>query len=86
MAIDIERVVAAAADSYLGRDDGDGGGGGSSRRDGRRGNGRRRRRLAGVGSLAVGVGLGLAGRAAYRRVSDIDLEQAAGALAERLQR
>lgn len=72
MAVDIERVVAAAVDSYLGRESDSG-----PRR-------RRRGRLRGAGTLALGVGLGLAAQAAYRRAREIDLESAASALEQRL--
>lgn len=75
MAIDIERVAAAAVDSFL-----HGG-------DGERGDGPHRRgRLRTVGAVAAGVGLGVAARAAYRRVRAVDLEGAASALEERLER
>ncbi len=73
MAIDIERVVAAAADSYLGGERGT---------DDRGGRGRGR--LRGAGALALGVGIGLAAQAAYRRAREVDLETAASALEQRL--
>jgi hypothetical protein len=79
MAVDIERVIGAAVDSYL-RGEDRGSEGDSHGRRGERG------RLGGVGGLAIGVGLGLAARAAYRRARSIDLESAAGALEQRLKR
>jgi hypothetical protein len=79
MAVDIERVVGAAVDSFLRGEDR-----GSEGDSHGRGGGRRR--LGGVGALAVGVGLGVAARAAYRRVRSIDLESAASTLEQRLKR
>lgn len=76
MAVDIERVVTSAIDSFLQGQDGD-----RTRR--RRGG---RRRLGTARAIAVGVGLGLGARAAYERVRTIDLESAASALEERLKR
>jgi hypothetical protein len=76
MAVDIERVVAAAVDSFLHGDEDEG-------RAANRGR-RRGGRLRGMGTLAVGVGLGLAAQAAIRRARDIDLETAASAVEKRL--
>ncbi|HYI79617.1 MAG TPA: hypothetical protein VEW67_02005 [Thermoleophilaceae bacterium] len=78
MAVDIERVVTAAVDSFL--QDGEDG----ARRAGRGRGGRGR--LGTASAVAIGVGLGLAGQAAYRRVRAIDLENAASALEDRLKR
>jgi hypothetical protein len=79
MAVDVERLIGTAVDSFLHGEDG-GGKGNSSRRHETKG------RLGATAGLAVGVGLGLAARAAFRRLRDIDLEQAAGSLEERLKR
>jgi hypothetical protein len=76
MAVDIERVVTAAVDSFVQGQDDD--------RTGRRRGGRRRRGRA--RAFAVGVGLGIAARVAYERVRTIDLESAASAIEERLER
>lgn len=81
MAIDIERVVAATVDSFLHGDEEkpaqDSGGGGE---------GGGRQALGATGALAVGVGMGLAARAVYRRVRQLDLESVAQALEDRLKR
>lgn len=75
MTIDVERIATAAVDSFLhaaddDRGDRSGGGGG----------------LRTAGGIAVGVGLGLAVRTAYRRVRSVGLEGAATALEQRLRR
>ncbi len=75
MAIDVERLATAAVDSFLHGEDGD------------RGHDRQRRGgLRTAGAVAVGVGLGVAARTAYRRVRAIDMEDAATALEQRLKR
>ncbi len=74
MSIDIERLATAAVDSFLhGADDDHGGDS-------------RGRGLRTAGAVAVGVGLGVAARTAYRRVRAIDIEGAATALEQRLRR
>jgi hypothetical protein len=78
MGVDVERIVSAAAQSYL--QGGERQGDASSRRRGGRGF------LGGTRGVAVGVGLGLAARAAYRRVRKLDLEQVAGSVESRLKR
>lgn len=79
MAVDIERVVTAAVDSFLQGDDGQSDGNARRRRNGRGG-------IGTAAGVAVGVGLGIAGRVAYRRLRGVDLESAASALEERLKR
>jgi hypothetical protein len=44
----------------------------------------KRRRLGGVGAVALGVGLAVGARAAYRRVRNLDLAQVAGTVEDRL--
>lgn len=77
MAVDIERVAAAAVDSFLNGDDD------RRRRDG---SSPGRGWLRTAGPVAVGVGLGVAARTAYRRLRAVDLETAAAALERRLER
>lgn len=71
MAIDIDRIAASALQTYLENERNEG----SARK---RGN----RRLRGVRTVALGVGLAVAARAAYNRVRDLDLERVAGAIEE----
>lgn len=80
MAIDLERVARAALDGYLG------GPGARPSRSRDAGGRDRHSRLGGVGAVAVGVGLGLAGRAALRRVRRVDLEQVGESIEDKLQR
>jgi hypothetical protein len=76
MAVDFNRIAASALDAFLE----------DQRSEGRapahekHGN----RRLGGVGAVAMGVGLVVAARAAYRRVRSLDLERVAGAVEEKL--
>jgi hypothetical protein len=74
--MDFEKLAAAAVESFL---DGDQEGAGESREP-------KRHRLRGAGAVALGVGLAVAGHAAYTRVRNFDLEQFAGAVEERLKR
>jgi hypothetical protein len=79
--IDLNRVVAAAADAFLEGDD--------RSHDDRSQNGNRPTRRHGLGTagaLATGVVLAAAARAAYARARRLDLEQVAGAVEERLKR
>ncbi len=75
MAIDLERLAEAAADSFLR-------GGDTSRNDG---HGAGRRKLGTAGAVVVGLGLGLATRAVVKRVRNVDLEQVAEAIEDKLQ-
>jgi hypothetical protein len=79
VAVDIERVVAAAVESFLHgeekRDEDSGGGEGSGRHA-----------LGATGAVAVGVGIGLAARAVYRRARALDIERIAAAVEDRLKR
>ena len=76
MGIDLERVAAKAVYSFL-HGDGDAARDGTPERD--------RHRLAGAGSVAVGLAIGIAARTAYRRARDLDLEEVAGTVQEKLQ-
>lgn len=73
MAVDFNRIAAAAAEALLADDE---------RRADR--HVAKAPRFGRVGALAVGVGLGIAARAAYRRARSFDLEQVAGSLEDRL--
>jgi len=74
MAIDFNRIAAAAVESYFGEDE----------HMADRHVEARHHRFGGVGALALGVGLGVAARAAYRRVRSIDLERVAGSVENKL--
>jgi hypothetical protein len=72
--MDLDRLAAVAIESFL-------------REEGREREDRaepRRGRLSRVGSVAVGVGLAVAARAAYNRARSLDLEQIAGSVEARL--
>ena len=76
MTIDIDRIAGSALDAFL---------------EGERDGGRPRkehghRRLGGVGAVALGVGLAVAARAAYHRARNLDLEQVASAIEEKLRK
>jgi hypothetical protein len=73
MAGDLNRIAAAAVEALLGEDER-----AANRHD------ESPRRFGGVGALALGVGLGVAVRAAYRRARNIDLEQVAGSIEDKL--
>lgn len=73
MAVDLNRIAAAALESFLGEDE-----------QPARQNESRNHHLSGVGAVAVGVGLAVAARAAYNRARRIDLEQIAGAVEDKL--
>lgn len=71
MAIDIDRIAASALDAFL-----------EGKSEERSQDERRNRRL--LGGVALGVGLAVAARAVYSRARNVDLEQVAGAVEERL--
>ncbi len=78
--IDVDRIAAAALESFLGADErpGDGSQNGSS---GERSN----HRYGSVGALAFGVALSVAARVAYSRVAErLDLDEVAESIEERL--
>lgn len=75
MAVDINRIAAAAVESFLGEEG-----------QPAKGSGGKNSRLRGLGGVALGVGLALGVRAAYARVRHFDLEQAAGAIEDKLSR
>lgn len=74
MGADLKRIAAVAAESFLG--------------DGKQPTDRREenqgRRFGGVGALALGVGLAVAARAAYKRARRLDLEQVADSIEDKL--
>lgn len=76
MAIDLERVVTVAVDALL--------------HDERQSKGnpapREHRRLRFVGTLALGAAAAVAARKAYERARELDLEQVAGAVEDKLER
>jgi hypothetical protein len=77
MAIDLNRIAAAAAESYL-----------QDRRQPAREEDAqgKDRHLGGLGAVALGVGLAVAARAAYSRIRRFDLERAAGTVEDKLSR
>lgn len=72
--VDLNRIATAALESFLG-EDGD---------QQARQNESRSHHLGGVGAVAVGVGLAVAARAAYKRARRIDLAQVARAVEDKL--
>lgn len=79
MGIDLERLAEAAAASFLqGR--------GPSSNSGAGANPDGRRKLGTASAVAVGLGIGLATRAVVRRVRNVDLEQVAEAIEDKLER
>jgi hypothetical protein len=74
MAVDINRIATAALESFLSEE------GGQPPRDAES----KKRRLGGVGGVALGVGLAVGARVVYNRVRRFDLEQAAGAIENKL--
>jgi hypothetical protein len=74
--IELNRIVAAAADAFLEGDDRSQNGNQPTRRHG----------LGTAGALATGVVLAAAARAAYARARELDLEQVASAVEDRLTR
>lgn len=73
--VDVQRVVAAAAEAFL---DGDAHAGRPAEEED---HGRRR---FGVGAVAVGVVAGIGARALYRRARALDLEDVARAVEQRI--
>jgi hypothetical protein len=73
MAVDLNRIATAAVESFLQEDEQPAGREGS-----------RNHHLGGVGAVAVGAGLAIAARVAYKRARRIDLEQFAGAVEDKL--
>jgi hypothetical protein len=71
---DLNRIAAAAAAAFLGED--------SQPHDRQAED--ERSRFGGLGAVAVGVGLSLAARAAYRRLRRLDLAQVAGSVEGKL--
>lgn len=69
MGLDLERIAAAAVDSFLHQ---------PAEPE------RSRRRLGGARAVAVGVVIGAAGRSAYGRLRSLDLERIASAIEQRL--
>jgi hypothetical protein len=76
MAVDFNRIAASALDAFLENQRNEG----HASAHEERGN----RRLGGIGAVALGAGLAIAARAAYRRVRSLDLERVAGAVEEKL--
>lgn len=74
MAVDLNRIAAAAVESLLGSDEHT-----TNRRVENP-----RRRFGGLGALALGIGLGVVARAAYRRASGLDLERVADSVEDKL--
>jgi hypothetical protein len=74
MAVDINRMAASALDAYLEKE----------RNAGHPQEERGNRRLGGIGAVALGVGLAVAARAVYNRARNLDLEQVASAVEEKL--
>lgn len=74
MAVDLNRIAAAAVEALLT---------GDQRPDDREAESRRRFR--GVGALALGIGLGVAVRTAYRRARSLDLERIGGSVEDKLE-
>lgn len=73
MAVDLNRIATAAVESFLRADD-------QPARRGESGN----HHLGGLGAVAVGAGLAVAARSAYKRARRIDLERVAGAIEDKL--
>ena len=72
MTVDLNRIAAAALESFLGE----------AQPAGQ--NESRNHHLGGVGAVAVGIGLAVVARAAYNRARRIDLEQVAEAVEDKL--
>jgi hypothetical protein len=76
MALDLNRILTAALESFL-QENGE---------QPARQNESRNHHLGGVGAVAIGAGLAVAARAAYNRARRLDLEQVAGAVEDKLGR
>ncbi len=76
MPIDINKLAAAAAETYLRYDRQESSNGSTE--------GEHRHRLGGVGALALGAGLAVAARAVYLRARNFDLERAADQVEDKL--
>jgi hypothetical protein len=79
MSVDLSRIAASALDSFLNgqRDQAP-----SEERHGENGN--RNRARGGIGAVALGAGLALAARGAYRRARRLDLEDVGHAVKEKI--
>ena len=77
MAIDLNRIATAAAESYLKVSEGSPNGEPAHPKE-------KRRRFGGAGAIALGAGLAVAARAVYNRARRFDLEQAAGRVEDKL--
>ena len=73
MPVDLSRIVTTAVESFLQGDEQ------PARREESRNH-----HLGGLGAVAVGVGLVVAARVAYKRARGIDLERLAGAVEDKL--
>jgi hypothetical protein len=72
MAVNLNRIATAAVESFLQDEQ-------PARREESRNH-----HLGGVGAVAVGVGLAVAARVAYKRARRIDLARVAGAVEDKL--
>jgi hypothetical protein len=78
VAIDLNRIAAAAAESYLKVSEGSPNGQSAPQKE------EKRRRFGAAGAIALGAGLAVAARAVYDRARRFDLEQAAGRVEDKL--
>jgi hypothetical protein len=75
-ALDLNRLAASAVGAYLAQAEQTDRGGHEAKK--------KRRRLGPGTALAVGAGLAVAARAAYKRVRDLDLEEVGAAVENKL--